>query len=59
METNVFLTTAYEIETTTCRVSGTLHPSSFILHPSPFALQQCVEIEGDAPLIVLVEAFNA
>ena len=56
METNVFLTTAYEIE---CRVPITLHPSSFILRPSPFALQQCVEIEGDAPLIAFVEAFDA
>jgi hypothetical protein len=56
METNVFLTTAYEIE---CRAAVTLHPSSFILHPSPFTLQQSVEIEGEAPLIVLVEAFDA
>jgi len=58
METNVFLTTAYEIETTTCRALGTLHPAFFILRPSPFA-QQCVEIEGDAPLIAVTEAFDA
>jgi hypothetical protein len=56
METNVFLTTAYEIE---CRVPVTLHSSFFILHPSSSTLRFAVEVEGDAPLIAVTEAFDA
>jgi hypothetical protein len=59
METNVFLTTAYEIETTTCRVPGIECSGAFILHPSSFTLRFAVEVEGDAPLIAVTEAFDA
>ncbi len=60
METNVFLTTAYEISAEG-RVPSAEHgiaawfsrPSALI--PRPYA----VEIEGEAPLIAMTEAFDA
>jgi hypothetical protein len=59
METNVFLTTAYEIETIACRVPGSECRGAFILHPSSFILRSALEVEGDAPLIAVTEAFDA
>lgn len=59
METNVFLTTACEIETIKWRVPSAECRGAFILHSSPFLLRFAVEVEGDAPLIALVEAFDA
>lgn len=56
--TNVFLTTAYEIE----RIPAFQYYSfadEFTLHPSCFILQHAVEIDGDAPLIALMEAADA
>lgn len=58
METNVFLTTAWEIE----RMPAFEYYSiadEFILHPSCFILQHAVEIDGDAPLIAFAEAADA
>lgn len=58
METNVFLTTAYEIEATPV-FRFYYEDSPFALLPSPFALQHAVEIDGDAPLIAFAEAADA
>ena len=56
METNVFLTTAYEISAE-CRVPSAEHFSAFAF--SLVAVQFSVEIDGDAPLIAFAEAFDA
>ncbi len=59
METNAFVTTASEIETIQYRVPRAECRGAFLLLPSPFILRFAVEVEGDAPLIAVQEAFDA
>ena len=59
METNVFLTTAYEISAEGRGPRAEHNDTAWFFRPSALSPRHYFEIDGDAPLIAFAEAFDA